>query len=134
MVENVQIQFKEEEKVKILIQEYTTLRNELLTRTNNLFQLLGIGLGGGLGGVLIVLSKDVQPPLWSWLLALLCWIFVFLFFFLRIGSDIRRAAWRVRKLEKDINRRSGETLLIWETLYGGESPNRVRNKDIDFSE
>jgi len=131
MAENVQIQFEEEEKVKILLQEYATLRNEILTRTNNLFQLFGIG---AMGAGLIVLLKDpqLQLPLWSWL-ALLCWLFVFLFFFFTIGSDIRKASWRVRRIEEDINRRSGETLLVWETLYGGGAPNRVRNKDIDFS-
>jgi len=33
--------------------------------------------------------------------------------------DIVKAAARIRELEKDINVRAGEDLLVWETFWGG---------------
>jgi len=40
-----------------------------------------------------------------------CWL---------ISRDSAKVAKRVRELEKDINCRAGETLLVWETLWGRE--------------
>lgn len=104
--------FNEEEKVRILLQEYIALRNEILTRTSNLYQLLTV-----CGALFVwVMTQSSSDHFW---VALFSELIVFLFFFKLISRDIDKAAKRLRQLEHGINRRAGETLLVWETRWGG---------------
>lgn len=104
--------FSEEEKVKILLQEYATLRSELLTRTNNVYQLITISAG------LFVWILGRSPSSVLFWLALVAVLAPFSYFYWLLSCDIAKAAKRVRELENDINRRAGETLLVWETSWG----------------
>jgi len=112
MAEPSQECFSEEERVKILLQEYATLRTEILTRTTNWFQLIGSG------AVLFVwiMGQPLGVRFWVALVAVLV---VFSFLYRLITRDIDKAAKRLRELEQDINCRAGETLLVWETRWGG---------------
>ena len=104
--------YSQKDKVTILLHEYNMLRAEILTRTNHGFQLLVVyaGLGGGLfvwimqakGGVRFWLSLAVAVGT----LFVANWISF---------SNINRCVKRVLELEKDINTRVGENLLVWET-------------------
>lgn len=104
--------FSEEEKVKILLQEYASLRSEILARTTHMYQLRAAGT------VLFVwiMGQPVSVRFW---IALVAAGIVVSFFFWLISRDIDKAARRLRELEKDINCRAGETLLVWETRWGG---------------
>jgi len=103
--------FSEEEKVKILLHEYASLRSEILTRTSNLYQLIAFC------AALFVWA--VSHKSYHFWIATLSVFIVFLFFFRLISRDIDKAATRLRELEQDINRRAGETLLVWEVRWGG---------------
>jgi hypothetical protein len=107
-----QERFSQEERVKILLQEYVSLRSETLTRTTNLYQLLAFS------AVLFVwiMGQSSNDHFW---VAFFSVLLVFLFFFRLISRDIDKAATRLRELEQDINHRAGETLLVWETRWGG---------------
>jgi hypothetical protein len=112
MAEPSQERFSQEERVKILLEEYSTLRNEILTRTTNLYQLIAIG------AVLFVwiVGQPMNVRFW---ITLVVELVVLSFCYWLISRDIDKAAKRLRELEKDVNRRAGETLLVWETRWGG---------------
>lgn len=112
MTELTQERFGEEEKVKILLQEYATLRSEILTRTTNLYQLIAIGAW------LFVwtMGQSLSARFW---VALFTAVLIVSFFYRLISRDIDKAATRLRELEQDINFRAGEALLVWETRWGG---------------
>jgi hypothetical protein len=112
MIESVKAQFSEEERVKVLLHEYATLRNEILTRTTHLYQLIAVGT------VLFVWIMGQPLTARSWVV-LGVGVFLIAFFYRLISRDIEKAARRLRELEEDINHRAGETLLVWERKWGG---------------
>ena len=101
-----------EEKIKILLQEYTTLRQEIIARTSHGFQMLSVG------AVLfswIILTKTRDAVFWLILVFALSIFAVGIWFTWR---DIEKAAKRIRQLEQSINNRAGEELLVWESKWG----------------
>jgi hypothetical protein len=104
--------FSEEDKVRILLHEHGTLRSEVSARTNNLYQL------GAAGTALFVWIMG-RPLGFGFWFALTTSLVVILYFYWLISRDIKKAATRLRELEKEINSRAGETLLVWETRWGG---------------
>lgn len=105
--------FSEEEKVRILLQEYASLHSDILTRTNNTFQLTAVS-----GAVAVWLLGRESADVWFWF-ALVISVFILSYSYLVINRDINKAAKRLRELEKDINRRAGEELMEWQTRWGG---------------
>ncbi len=106
-------QISTEEKIKILLCEYATLRQEIIARTGHGFQLMSVG------SVVLawVISTQTRRSLfWPGVAIALTFFLVAAWFTLR---DIKRAATRIQELEKDINRRAGEELLVWESKWGG---------------
>jgi hypothetical protein len=101
----------QKDKIHILLQEYNTLRAELVLNGNKTFQLLS--LGGAL--FVLIISRPPDARFWTALVAALVGVSYFSFVVMR---DMRRLAKRVRELEDDINRRAGEELLIWESRWG----------------
>lgn len=104
--------FGEELKVRILLQEYAGLRSEIQARTNNLYQL------GAAGTVLFVWIIG-RPLGFSFWFTLATSLVVVSYLYWLIGRDVEKAATRLRELEKNINNRAGEALLVWETRWGG---------------
>src|SRR5207253_220924 len=104
---------EEQNKVQILLQEYASLRTEIVHRTNNMFQLISVGaviFGLGVSGTSWYrIGVDLAVG------ALAVWYFRRL-----IARDIRKAATRLREIERSLNSRAGETLLVWETYFGGD--------------
>jgi hypothetical protein len=102
----------EKERIQILLAEYNSLRSEILARTTSVYQVAAISalaaiwllqqqIGKRLlvGGTLAVIGLSIC----AWVLA----------------RDSMRAALRVQELEKEINRRAGEHLLVWDNEWGG---------------
>jgi hypothetical protein len=111
--------FRQQDKVHILLQEYNSLRTEVIHRANNLYQLLAIGGAVFLWALTRLLEPSVRiidARFW-WSLAVPVAVVSLLLCYL--NRDILKAAARLRELESDINRRAGETLLEWETRWGG---------------
>jgi hypothetical protein len=103
----------EEDKIKIqiLLEEYNTLRAELISNGNKGFQILA--LGGAL--FVLILSRPIDTRFWiaitAGLIVVSCTTFA-------VMRDIRKMAKRVAELEHDINQRAGEELLVWERRWG----------------
>lgn len=100
----------EKDKIQILLQEYSTLRGELVANGKKTFQLLS--LGGAL--FVLILSRPIDARFWTAVVVAFIGISYFTFSVMR---DIHRLAKRVRELEDDINRRAGEELLVWESRW-----------------
>lgn len=105
--------FSEEEKVKILLNEYNTLRAEIIARIGHSYQLIGVGVAAIL---LLFYLWPIGNIFWAMLaiattiLAIAFWIWL---------RDTLKASERIREIELDVNQRVGEDLLIWENIWGG---------------
>lgn len=105
--------------VNILLEEYRTLRAEIVARTTNGYQLLT--LVGGLPAALFLWINWKDPatlPATFWIVVfILGAAFVLLSF--ALYRDIILVARRLRELESKINDLAGTKLLEWETRGGG---------------
>ncbi len=115
-----------QDKINILLTEYSTLRDELLQRNTILNQTFGIAaifataalslLATSLFEVGIIMIVNLPLPL--------------AFFTLMLRFDTDAAANRVREIEARINEIAGSRLLVWETdngLYKVAYLDRVRS-------
>ncbi len=106
--------FPATEKVRILLSEYAALRSEILSRTNQGYQLLVVGMAAM--GFFAAIYKDSPWELLLLVGALLITVYAFACWF--VLRDIHKLAARVREIEIDVNDRCGEDLLVWENLSG----------------
>ncbi len=100
----------EKDRIQILLEEYRTLRNEIVNRTGNRFGIVGFVLPLIIG----IAAQSGSALCWSWLLfasaaALLLAVW------LRLAVLIKRCSTRVAEIERRVNKSMGEDLLIWET-------------------
>jgi hypothetical protein len=103
---------EEPEKINILLHEYDTLREEIIGRTNNMYQMLAVG-----SAVFIALLSFSNNFAKLISLTSFC-AFVISFFCWMIKEETANAAARLRELEEKINIRAGEPLLTWENKFG----------------
>src|SRR5438045_7232209 len=94
MSDNSSELLSQKDKIQILLQEYNTLRAEIILNGNKTFQLLA--LVGAL--FVLVISRPIDARFWIALVAAFIGIFCFSFTIMR---DIRRLAKRIRELEDD---------------------------------
>lgn len=111
---------EDKEKIDILLKEYDCLRQEILSRTNNRFLMMGLVatflgfvlftdnpvledhiLGLSIRGLLLAGGGLVLLTVWLWL-----------------GYLIGTLAMHVSFIEQRVNELAGEKLLEWETRYG----------------
>lgn len=113
MNDKAALSLQTQDKIHVLMVEYSALRTETIHRYNNVYQLLAVG------AVLFVwlLSHPNGMGFWvglgssSAVLAVLSW---------SLRLDISNAAKRVREIEAEVNDLAGEALLVWESLWGGD--------------
>ena len=107
---------KDFQKIQILLHEYASLRNELLSRYVAQYQSSAVLAVVSIGLITLWSRGDV---IGSTSISLMGGtFFLYLVVLIWIDYDIAKAATRLRKLEKEINTRAGETLLTWETDWG----------------
>ena len=107
---------KDFQKIQILLHEYASLRNELLSRYVAQYQSSAVLAVVSIGLITLWSRGDV---IGSTSISLMCGtFFLYLGVLIWIDYDIAKAATRLRKLEKEINGRAGETLLTCETDWG----------------
>ena len=101
----------QKDKIQILLQEYSTLRSELIFNQNKQFQLVA------LAGVVIslTLSRPIDRLFW---IAISVGVAALFSLGLMVIRNTRRLVRRVIELETEINRRAGEELLVWESRWG----------------
>jgi hypothetical protein len=97
-------------KVEVLLKEYDSLRQEVISRLNNRFNLLGYA--GAILTYAVFQGGGVAD--WRWLCAagaalalLLVWLWG--------AKKIRELSIRIATIEKKINSLAGDALLAWET-------------------
>jgi hypothetical protein len=101
----------DKDKIQILLQEYNTLRSELVSNGSKQFQLVA------LAGVLVslILGRPIEKGLW---VATLVGVGALFCLGVMVIRHTRRLVRRVIELETEINRRAGEELLVWESRWG----------------
>jgi hypothetical protein len=115
---------KAEMKLAALLMEYDKLRDEIVSRLNNRFAVIGY-LGAMLAFVISQASGPwwPEPPaginlpkqfFWPGLLILVGLVFLFIVW-RRFGFLIKKLSRRISEIEQDVNRLIGEDVLIWET-------------------
>ena len=104
--------FSDKDKITIIMGEYNSLRNEILVRTGHMYQLLVLG-----AGVLISIITGTYGA--RTIHIFLASVFVVLAFSWLIERDIRKAARRIREIERYVKQKTGENVLIWENQWGG---------------
>jgi hypothetical protein len=109
------------DKIQILFHEYDTLRTEVIHRLNNSYQLVAVA-----GALLLWVVSNAKCDSGRFWVVLGISVLLVLAFGWLIYTDIKTISGRVRDLEKDINKRAGETLLVWETCYSPLSVGYVR--------
>lgn len=111
-----ELPFSAEEKVKILLSEYTGLRAEIIAKTGH-----GLQVSGFVVTALSFLVAQTQSWLTAYVVALIV-LLVLVAGMLTI-RDVARASKRIRQIELDVNHRAGDKLLVWETDWGwGKKP------------
>jgi hypothetical protein len=103
----------EEEKIRVLLAEYSSLRSEIVARLGHAYQLMAVGTA-----VLAAIAA-LQPnrPLLYGIVGFVLAVFLIGCWF--VYKDLYKLGHRVREIEHDVNRRAGEHLLVWESLWGG---------------
>jgi hypothetical protein len=108
----------DKEKVPILLAEYKTLRDEVISARATIERTVRMIVGSVLVAIgLSVAPGGPGPKLGFWVPVAVA---VLYFTTVVVWNEIntRRFTARLRVLENDINRRAGERLLIWETDSG----------------
>jgi hypothetical protein len=101
----------DKERLQVLLAEYNTLRAELLTRTSNGFQVAAITAGF----VAVLLQWPWGVRLWIGLGISI--VFCACCFWIIVSATAKLEA-RLRALERVINERVGQELLVWEKEFG----------------
>jgi hypothetical protein len=110
------------DKINVLMKEYEALRAEIRSRSDNQFTLLGFA-----GLVLTWLfSRSLAIRHWLELLAVIVPILLFMNFL--IIQAIKRCAYRLMAIEKQVNSFAGDHLLEWETRWGMQTTGLFRSK------
>jgi hypothetical protein len=110
---NMDTQLDEKEKTNILLSEYNSLRTEVNERISNAFQVAAISVTG------LALCFQIQMADSTRVNALLIVGIGAAFLLWIIFHNFLNAGLRVQELERDINKRASEKLLIWENERGG---------------
>ena len=107
------IDLGEKEKTQILLNEYTSLRSEINARISNAFQVVAVAAGA----VAVCLQVQMNTGTQRGAISLIICATAFLLW--TIYHNFFNAVLRVQELEREINRRAEEKLLVWENERGG---------------
>ncbi|HEY4940591.1 MAG TPA: hypothetical protein VII56_04130 [Rhizomicrobium sp.] len=102
-------------KISVLLHEYDALRDELLNRNNLVFQVIG-AYAAVLIGLTAAFAANLDRTTILFLFGAVTVLFSTLVW--AIDRDYRRVVLRIRLIESDVNKRLGEELMEWETLWG----------------
>jgi hypothetical protein len=97
-------------KIQVLLAEYATLRQEIVSRTGTRFALLGLLLG--LSTFVVVPREGVA--IFQYTVGVLV-LFILLLVWWRLAWLIKQCTRRVAEIERKINGIVGEELLVWES-------------------
>lgn len=101
------------EKIQILLHEYDSVRNHIISRTSTAVQVIAIGMGA----LLVGLPQSSANP-WVTATAIAFVVVATLTILWILAADLIAESRHVASLEAIINDLSGEMLLSWETKQG----------------
>jgi hypothetical protein len=105
--------FSQRDKIQIILEEYKMLRTEIQSRNGYGFQIPVLALGA-----LSWIASKADFSSWPAYISVVSIIIVGLWMWRINVRDIWRAAERTCEIECDINRRTGERLMVWEQRFG----------------
>lgn len=104
-----------EERIDILLEEYKTLRTEILQRHSAIMQFISI-VGTGLGAA--IAFAFVHKALPAAAATLVTLLFAIGSGLLWLDNDLRLLSARIQEIEDKVNRLADDRLLVWETTRG----------------
>lgn len=116
------------DKIAIVLEEYKTLRAEVLQRTLMLSQIYAVAgtVGAGIIGAMVqytaIASGTVMLGALGGLVTFATWL---------IDHEIRAVATRLQEIEAQVNALAGSRLLAWETDHGLQSPSENPKRVAD---
>ncbi len=105
----IRTMMNEKDKIQILLEEYETLRSEILQRIGHRFAFLS--LIGALGAYSFFIAKDLTG---YQIFVLIISAIILLGTWIQLGNLISRCSVRIAAIEEQINSIAGEKLLKWE--------------------
>lgn len=108
--------FSEEEKIKILLAEYTSLRSELNARLSSMYTVAVFSTVA----ITWFVSESREHTEVFWGLVVFFALGI-IFCGRQLWFDTTNAGHRVQEIEQEVNDRAGERLLLWENDRGGLS-------------
>ena len=96
--------------VEIVLHEYDSLRNEILSRANARLELLGLL---SIAATLLGVSGFSEDWRWAYVVVIGFLILIGLWFY--FGWAMKRCAIRLRQIEEEVNTALGRTVLRWES-------------------
>jgi hypothetical protein len=109
------------EKISIILEEYKSLREEILQRTTMLNQIYAVS-GTVAAGILGAMVQYGAIAAGVAMISALIGLVVFATWL--IDNAMRIVASRLRQIESEINTLAEHRLLVWETEYGMEGNNK----------
>lgn len=106
--------FTQEDKIYILLAEYTVLHTKLFQINTVMFQTYGVGLAAITAIVAITYQASALAGIALLIILPLCLFVAFRF----THVETLLTAQRVREIEAELNAIAGEPLLIWQTKSG----------------
>jgi len=102
------------DKIQIVLQEYSSLRNEIIHRTNNIFQLLASS------NVAVWWFMNTERYGFRYIISFAIYLILVSLLFWLISRDIGKAADRIAEIEIFVDRETNEWYLMrWERIWGG---------------
>jgi hypothetical protein len=107
----------QKDQIAVLLEEYKTLRAELLERHTAVLQLLAITTAGLIATIGFTIANT------AWIAGLITGLILFCGICagaLLLDNDSRLLSARLQEIEAAINRLAGKQLLVWESTRGIE--------------
>lgn len=106
---------EEKDKVAIILEEYRSLRTEVLQRNTVLNSILTVAgtVSAATVGIMVQYSAYVAVSI-----TILVVLLLVAYAFWIIDYDSRRIGFRLRQIETEVNHRANDNLLRWETEHG----------------
>lgn len=101
-------------KINVLLSEYTTLREEILTRVGHRWQMLGL-----VGAILAFVATQGEIALAGRAFLAYAGVVAILVLWLRSGQYLAHLSTRAAEIERHVNELAGDTLMAWESRSDG---------------
>jgi hypothetical protein len=114
-VEEMSLSDCDKEQLKILLEEYKTLRTEMLQRHSVIMQLVSIVITGLGAAITFAFVHNAAAAATATSVTL---VFAVGAGLLWLDNDLRLLSSRIQQIEKKVNNLAHDELMVWETTRG----------------